>query len=286
MSSSPSLREVRALVRLLDDPDATVQASVQERLHALGRDALPALRTLRDEVAPEQRQQVDRLVHTLHVRDVETAWHATLNAEDTSLERGAFLLALYRFPQLDIPSCQERLDAWAERVRPDVEAAQGAKRAIVLAEFVSDTLGFTGNREQYYDPNNSYLNRVLDRRVGIPISLSVVVLLLAKRVDLPICGVNMPAHFLVKYAGPGGELYLDPFNDGAIIQKEECVRFLLKAGVRAHPRFLSCASPADILLRMGRNVLAIAEETNQKETAAELSRLLAPHDPTVEIEDD
>lgn len=96
----------------------------------------------------------------------------------------------------------------------------------------------------------------------------------------------MPAHFLVKYAGPGGELYLDPFNDGAVIQKEECVRFLLKAGVRTHPRFLACASPTDILLRMGRNLLSIAKETHQTETVAELSRLLGPHDPTVECEDE
>ena len=278
--------ELRALLHLLDDPDPEVQASVEQRLNELGRDALPPLRTLRDTVPPEQQDAVDTLVHDLHMRDVGTAWHATLNAEPVDLERGAFLLALYRFPQLDISSYQAQLDDWAEQVRPAVHSKNGARRAIVLAEFVSETLGMTGNRDHYYDPNNSYLNRVMERRVGIPISLSVVVLLLAHRLDLPLCGVNMPAHFLVKYAGPGGEVYLDPFNDGAIVQKDECVRFLLKAGVRTHPRFLSCAAPTDILLRMGRNLLAIANESEQVQMVTELSHLLAPHDPTVDVADD
>ena len=281
-----STDELRALLHLLDDPDPTVQGSVQERLAHLGRDALPGLRALRDTVPAEQRSTVDDLIHTLHLRDVETAWHATLNANPVHLERGAFLLALYRFPQLDIAAYQEQLDHWADEVRPAVEAATGAQRALVVSEFMADTLEFTGNRDHYYDPNNSYLNRVIDRRTGIPISLSVVLLLLARRLDLPLCGVNMPAHFLVKYAGPGGELYLDPFNDGAVVQKDDCVRFLLKAGVRAHPRFLACASATDTLLRMGRNLLAIARESDQKQTGAELARLLGPHDPSVEVEND
>ena len=252
--------ELRALLHLLDDPDPDVQASVEQRFNELGRDALPPLRALRDTASPEEKDVIDTLVHDLHLRDVETAWHATLNADAVDLERGAFLLALYRFPQLDIPAYRAQLDDWADQVRPAVQAETGARRALVLSEFVSETLEMTGNRDHYYDPNNSYLNRVMERRVGIPISLSVLVLLLARRLDLPLYGVNMPAHFLVKYAGPGGELYLDPFNDGAIVQKDECVRFLLKAGVRTHPRFLSCAAATDILLRMGRNLLAIANE--------------------------
>lgn len=279
-------REVKALVQLLDDPDPDVQDSVRSRLDELGRAALPTLRDVRDRVDSSLRDEIDHVVQTLHFRDVRTAWNAVLSQEAVSLERGAFLLALYRFPQLDIEAYQEQLDDLAEEARPAVEAATGAARARQLAEVMTEQFGFSGNREHYYDPNNSYLNQVLDRRLGIPISLSTVYLLLARRLDLPACGANVPVHFLVKYAGPGGELFLDPFNNGDVVPKEDIVRFLLKAGIRPVPMYFQCAETTDILLRMARNLLAIAEDTNQTQTARDLRRLIAPHDPDLEIDDD
>lgn len=278
-----SPEEVEALVRLLDDPNATVQASVRDRLDELGPRAVPHLMTVRDEADEATRPLIDDAIRHLHFGRIHEAWSLVMDAPEVNLERGAFLLALYRFPDLDIPAYREKLDAFAERARPEIESTSGVERAFALASFMVDTLGFSGNAEHYYDPNNSYLNRVIDRRLGIPISLSVVYLLLGKRLGLPVYGVNMPAHFLVGSADERGEaVYLDLFKDGKYVSKEACIRFLLKAGIKPRPAYFQPADAKSILLRMVRNLLAIAQEADQTRVAEDLTQLLAPWDPNIE----
>jgi regulator of sirC expression with transglutaminase-like and TPR domain len=279
---SSSFPEVDALIRLLDDPDDDVQASVHARLDELGHHAVPPLMAARDEADASLRPLIDSAIHDLHFEHVQRAWSLVMNASTVNLERGAFLLALYRFPGLDIPAYRATLDEWAEEARPAVQHARGVERAFALAEMMYDPLGFAGNEEQYYDPNNSYLNKVIDRRLGIPISLSVVYLLLGERLNLPVYGVNLPAHFLVKYVDDHGEAYIDLFSGGEYVSKEACLRFLLKAGVKPRPSYFQAADERAILLRMGRNLLAIAHETKQSQMADDLTALLAPWDPSLE----
>lgn len=281
-SSDPTPTEIEALVRLLDDPDADVQSSVQARLSELGPEALPALMDARDAADEPLQPLIEEVIHDLHFHHVQRAWTLVMNAPEVDLERGAFLLALYRFPGLDIPAYRDQLDAFANEARPAVTAAQGVERAFVLAHVLCDTLGFQGNEEHYYDPNNSYLNQVIERRLGIPISLSVLFLLLGERLGLPVYGVNLPAHFLVKYVDEHGEAYIDLFNGGEYVSKEACIRFLLKAGVKPRPVYFQAAGATEILLRMGRNLLAIARETGQAQMEEDLTTLLAPWDPSLE----
>jgi len=275
----PTSTEIKALVQLLDDPDAEVQTSVRARLEELGREALPDLRVVRKAADDALRDRIDDVVHELHLDDLEQAWHAVMGSEEIDLERGAFLIALYRYPTLDIPAYRQKLDAIAEQARPHIDAAEGVEQATELASVLADDLGFTGNRDQYYDPSNSYLNRVIDRRVGIPITLSVLYVLVGQRLGLPVAGVNLPAHFLAKYEGRHGEVFIDPFNDGEVISKESCVRFLLKAGIRPLPFYFQAADPKDVLLRMLRNLVAIAEESGRKQMVTELRHLMEPYDP-------
>lgn len=279
---STSAEEINALARLLDDPDDDVQASVQARLGELGPQAVPELLAARDSADASLRPLIDSAIHDLHFDHVREAWTLVMDAPEVNLERGAFLLALYRFPGLDIPPYRRRLDEFADQACPEVEHATGVERAFALAEVMCDTLGFSGNEEHYYDPNNSYLNQVIDRRLGIPISLSVVYLLLGERLNLPVYGVNLPAHFLVKYVSENDEVYLDLFNGGEYVSKEACLRFLLKAGVKPRPVYFQAADPKHILLRMGRNLLAIAHETDQQQMAEDLIDLLAPWDPSLD----
>jgi regulator of sirC expression with transglutaminase-like and TPR domain len=279
------MSEIESLVRLLDDPDRAVQSSVRARLEELGRDALPELRSARAAADADLRDQIDEVVHDLHLEDLQQAWHSVMGSTPVDLERGAFLIALYRYPTLDIPTYQQQLDDIAEEARPRVASETGPMQGVELARFLADDLGFTGNRDHYYDPSNSYLNRVLDRRLGIPISLSVIYVLVGQRLDLPVAGVNLPAHFLAKYEGQAGEVFLDPFNDGEVISKESCVRFLLKAGIRPLPFYFRAAAPRDVLLRMMRNLLAVAKEAGQTQTVEELTALMAPYDPEIDASD-
>ena len=271
-------RELDALIHLLDDPSQDVQQAVRTRLGELGRDALPRFRRAQQSASEPLRSRIAEAAHDLHVSLVVQAWTDVMYQPEPDLEHGAFVLALYRYPDLDIPAYRARLDALAGQVRPRSDGVEGYERSETLTRFLFEEHGFWGNHEDYYDPDNSYINRVIDRRTGIPISLSVVYLLLARRLGLPIYGVNMPAHFVVKYIDEKDEVFLDLFNGGVPFTKEAGVRSLHKVGISPHPEYFDIARPQEILLRMVRNLVHIARDAGQQQTLDDLLRLLEPWD--------
>jgi regulator of sirC expression with transglutaminase-like and TPR domain len=121
-------------------------------------------------------------------------------------------------------------------------------------------MGFRGNTENYNDPRNSFFNDVLERRVGIPITLSAVYLEVARRVSFPIVGVGMPGHFLVKYVDREQELFLDPFNNGDLLTRDDCARRFTQMFGDSQPfseQMLAAVSPRQMLFRMLNNLKAI-----------------------------
>ncbi len=268
--------EVDALIELLDDPSETVKRAVEARLLELGGAALPRLRSAEAAAEEPLRTHIAATAHTLHMTALEQAWAALMAQPDPDLEQGVFLLARYRDPGLDVASYRALLDDLARQVRAHVEGAHGFERAEILARFMFNHLGFTGNHKAYYDPNNSYLDQVLDRRTGIPISLSVVFLLLGRRLGLPVYGVNMPAHFVVKYQDDQGEVFMDIFNGGVPFKKEAAMRSLLNVDIRPQPQYFRAATVSEILLRMVRNLVHIARDAGHEQPYRDLRRLLDP----------
>lgn len=274
--------EVGALIALLDDPDPGVQKAVDRRLAEMGPQALPCMRRALQSAAHPMRTILAEKIHALHLTDVEQAWNLIMEMPFPDLERGAFLLARYRYPDVQPGAYGSLLDEMAESARKHISGSSGVAKATALCSYFCHELGFQGNQEQYYDENNSYLNWVLDHRRGIPVSLSAVYLLLGRRLDLPVFGVNMPGHFLVKYEDRQSEFYLDLFNGGTAVARSEWVHFLVTAGIRPRPSFFAAADSRTILLRMARNLAAIAYQTNEPQVLADLNRLLEPWDVDVD----
>lgn len=181
-----------------------------------------------------------------------------------ALATGALLIAAHACPTLDLEAVLARLQSMAEtvrsRLRPDISATE---TLIALNHFLFDELGFRGNAGDYYDPRNSYLNEVLERRLGIPISLAVLYIDLGRRLGLALDGISFPAHFLVRCRLRGGVVFLDPFHRGASLSEAELRRRL--AGGEGAPavdeaRLQAALRPAtvpEILARMLRNLRAI-----------------------------
>jgi regulator of sirC expression with transglutaminase-like and TPR domain len=189
----------------------------------------------------------------------------------------ALLIAQEEYPHLDVDAYLRRLDGLADEVRASIAAAgDPAAKVTRLNRFLFEEQGFAGNSASYYDPRNSYLNDVLDRRTGIPISLSVIYCEVARRVDLPMCGVSFPGHFLTKYAGDP-EIIVDAFF-GTVITIDEC-RQRLEAiyGPKAQfdARLLRPATPREILVRMLSNLKQVYVERRDLERAlASVDRIL------------
>jgi regulator of sirC expression with transglutaminase-like and TPR domain len=174
------------------------------------------------------------------------------------LAEAALLMACEEYPQLEISPYLDKLDHMAEVTQELLRSDNSPVQTIeTINGVLFETFGFRGNTEDYYDPRNSFFNDVLDRRVGIPITLSTVYLEVARRLNFPIVGVGMPGHFIVKYADRKDEFFLDPFNRGEILTHDECrERIQEKYGdsLEFNERFLARVTNRQILWRMLNNL--------------------------------
>lgn len=192
---------------------------------------------------------------------------AALDAEAIPLDRAALVMALEEYPELDIPAYLKRIDGLAARAevligidRSPVNVIEGINEALFIQE------GLRGNSDDYYDPRNSYLNQVLDRKLGIPISLSLLYMEVAKRIGFSIQGIGFPGHFLVKHAAGKKEIIVDPFNLGRILTWNDCQELLdkiYKESVTMNASLLQPMEKRTILTRMLFNLKSIYTQKEQ-----------------------
>jgi regulator of sirC expression with transglutaminase-like and TPR domain len=190
---------------------------------------------------------------------------AAAEGPEDELAPAALLLGRIDYPRLDVSRYLDHLDALGAdaRARLTFEAAPSdpRDRIATLNSFLFEELGFAGNRDEYEDPRNSFLNQVLERRTGIPISLAVVYIEVARRAGLRIQGVNFPGHFLLRYThAPGSrgkDLIIDAFNGGALLSERDCRELLREQvgeDVPFHRQLLAPARKRQILFRMLGNL--------------------------------
>jgi regulator of sirC expression with transglutaminase-like and TPR domain len=199
--------------------------------------------------------------------------------ERCDLGRAALTIARIAYPALDVARYLAELDGLADGVRPRCTRSMAPEDAVAeLMAHVFETCGFHGNRDDYYDPRNSFLNDVLERRTGIPISLSVVLIETAARLGLPLEGVGFPGHFLVRVVGSAGPVLRDPFFGGRVVGDDELLtRFRAASGERAPavpPEALERAGTPAILARLLRNLLRVFAEREDHAHALETVDLL------------
>lgn len=208
---------------------------------------------------------------------VDFASFAALPDERLDVLTGALLIARDEYPGLDIARERARVEALAAPLGR-LEGARAEAQATRLAEHLFGNLGFRGNADQYYDPKNSFLNDVLDRRLGIPITLSVLYTEVARRAGVACSGVGFPGHFLVRIETEFGEpLIVDPFGSGRLIGRET-LESMLPQGARLDRNTLAPARSRSILQRMLANLKGIYA------TRGELSRLLLVLSRTLELD--
>ena len=203
------------------------------------------------------------------------------------LAEAALLMACEEYPQLEISPYLDQLDEIADAARPHVrQSASPMDNAVVLNEVLFDRFGFKGNSDDYYDPRNSFFNDVLDRRLGIPITLSAVYIEVAQRLKFPIWGVGLPGHFIVKYMDPTQEFFLDPFYGGAIMTVEDCRERLASTygdKLEFSDRLLARATPRQILTRMLLNLKKIyldSQSFDKGLAIVDMMLMVAPDDIT------
>jgi regulator of sirC expression with transglutaminase-like and TPR domain len=178
-----------------------------------------------------------------------------------NLAEAALLVAAEEYLELDVRSYLVRLDEMGFALRQRLEEEPRPERAVMaLNHYLFQEQGFRGNVEQYYDPRNSYLNEVLDRRTGIPITLSTVYMEVAQRAGLEVEGVGLPGHFVVRIRTPIQSLLVDPFHGGTLLTEKDCQERLdriFSGKVKLEPKMFEPCRRKDMLERLLRNLKAI-----------------------------
>jgi len=226
-------------------------------------------------------------------KDLVAALTDAANAPGTGLAQAALVIARIEYPKLDVEAYLAKLDAMGELARRAIEGhvdSTGDRSTLAcirgVNKYLFDDMHFVGNREKYEDPRNSCLNEVLDRRTGIPITLSVVYMEIARRAGVQIDGVNFPGHFLVRCPDAerrGSGLIIDPFHGGALLSEHDC-RLLLQRHVGSEVAFnkslLAPTTRMQIIARMLLNLKRIYVHMRSFPQARDVTELLLAVTPS------
>jgi regulator of sirC expression with transglutaminase-like and TPR domain len=263
-----------ALMILLADEDPSVYRAIRAKILSCGPEVVGWLKTHALSREPIIRRRVVEMLRVFGQHDADNDFLAfCLNhGDDLDIERGAWLLSRTQYPEINVGAI---LDAFAQDLRvrlggsTDVELILGT-----INDYLFDEQKFRGNEFDYFDPENSYLSRVLDRRMGNPISLCLVYILIGKRLRLPIVGIGMPGHFLARYQCSTTEMFIDAFNRGKLLRKADCIKYLMQSSHGFQEQYLGPASPRRMLSRMCANLHQIFVHRDQADEAARFQRYL------------
>jgi len=261
-----------ALLNLLADEDGAVYRPVREKILSYGSGVINWLQphTLSNDPALRRRAQ-DIIWHFgRQTADNRFLGFCLKHGEEFELEEGVWLLAQTQYPDINVEAYQALLDSFAAELRERLDLTREPKEVLTrINNYLFEELGFSGNEENYYDPENSYLNRVIDRRTGNPINLSLLYMLLARRLRLPVTGIGLPGHFICRHQTSAAEIFIDAFNGGKFLSKADCVQYLAHANYSLRDDCLAPVSSRRMLLRICGNLhqtylqLQRAEETTR-----------------------
>ncbi|HHY85149.1 MAG TPA: hypothetical protein GYA07_06395 [Verrucomicrobia bacterium] len=270
--------EQAALLKLLGDDDSNVYQAVRARILASGPATCEWLRPHAVSNDPVLRRHVTEILRHFDLQSADDEFLAFClkHGEEFDLEKGAWLLARTAYPDINIEAYQALLDSYAAELRERIASsgAEGEPMLVRINQYLFRELGFCGNEKNYYDPENSYLNRVLDRRTGNPINLCLLYILIARRLQLPVVGIGLPGHFICRYQSSSSEIYIDPYNRGQLLTKADCIHYLQRGNYSLSDDFLGPVSARRMFMRICSNLHQIYAEMQAADHVTRLQRYL------------
>ena len=248
--------EREAFLSLLDDTSPAVRRALLLRFSVLGPASAPFLQTVARGSNRVLARHAAWFLEELKFSDPVAEFRGFIRSLNYELESGALLLARTVSPRLDAGDCCTQLDKIAARCRElIVEPSTAREKCRVLNRVLFHEWGFHGNVENYTDPRNSFLDQVLERRTGIPLSLSIVYLLVAERLALELEPVGLPGHFIVGCFADDLPFFIDPFDRGVFRDAEEIFELLRANKIKPKASDLAPTPVREVLCRSCRNLV-------------------------------
>jgi len=281
------------MVSLLDDPDPEIYRRVQQDLDALGVHAVAQLEELwiqTEEV--KERRSLEKVIHRLQWNDIQCHLTAWLEGDRSDLLSALCIIARYQYPNLDEQAVRQTLQAIRIEVWMGLNEQMTALEQVRHLNFVLFRVHkFRGNTDEYLNPNNNFINKVLETRKGNPLMVGLVYMLIAQKLDLPIYGVNLPQHFVLAYLEQGSYsgqnksedfqhesyrrplFYINAFNMGSVFGKRDVDQFLKMVQVEPKDQFYRACTNTEILLRLCANLESSYRDAEEFHKISEIKQL-------------
>lgn len=279
-----SEQEIKALVKLLDDPDDQIYQQVSDQLKSQGYDVIPTLEQAWERSFNEKIQtRLESLIQEIQFNSATTILGKWVREGGQNLFEGAFLVAKHQYPELSFDYYNQKL----EEIKRDVwlelnENLTALEKVRIINHVFFKIYGFSSNAANFYAPQNNYINHVLETKKGNPITLSILYSSLAQKLDIPIYGVNLPKNFIVAYKNaftrkedPQNQVlfYINPFNKGAILGKKEIDYFIKQQALKPRKEYYLPCSHIEIIQRLINNLIYSYDRLGYPDKIKELNQL-------------
>jgi regulator of sirC expression with transglutaminase-like and TPR domain len=275
--------EINALIKLLDDPDEEVYEHVEQKLLEYGYEVVEFLEnTWEKSLDGLLQDRIEHIVHQIQFNTVKEDLNLWYLSGAFDLLQGALIVNRYQYPDLDEQKVINQLEEIKREIWISLQYEMSSLEKIKLVNHVIyQQFGFSGNTKNHHDPQNSYLNQVLDSKKGNQITLAIIYSSIAQKLDLPVYGINLPQHFILGYMDESRQdgnnngvlFYINAFNKGNIFGKHDVDQFLRQLNLKPYPEYYLPCSNINIIRRVIRNLITAYENLGQEEKVKELNIL-------------
>ncbi len=287
MTSEDKIRKMEALVSLIDEPDPDIFRDISLDIHSHGTEIIPFLEHAWEaQHIPEIQKRIESVIHQIQFDQLCTDLKTWLDEGARNLLEGIIILARYQCPDLQEDEIEYELaklrkDIWIE-LNDNLTALEQIK---VFNYVFYEIHGFYGNINDYHDPDNSFINKVIETRTGNPLSLGIIYMLLAQSLDLPVHGINLPEHFVLAYTGTTLNpdtleysesnilFYINAFSRGNVFAVKDIEVFLKQLKLEPKPSYFKPCTNKDIVLRMLHNLMFAYRKTAEDGKSKEIEFL-------------
>lgn len=281
-----NIKELKALISLLDEPDALVLNQVREKIQAYGTEAVPALEEAWEQsFDPVLQERIEGIIHRIQIDDLYADIHSWAELRNDDLLNGFLLAARYQYPDLDTSKIIKQVgqivqDVWLE-LNSNLTALEKIK---VVNHILFDVHKFRGNKSNIHSPDNLYFNLLLESKKGNPLSIGIFYIILARSLKLPVYGVDLPNHFVLAYmnvdqqqgedAQAGDALfYINPFNRGTLFTHNEIEAYVKQMKLKPSDDYFRPCDNITIMRRVFGELIDLHEKQGNERKAEELKRL-------------
>ncbi|MDA7768249.1 transglutaminase-like domain-containing protein [Flavobacteriales bacterium] len=272
---------LKALIDLLEDPDKEVYKTVKNELIDQGTDIIPNLEDAWEKNFNSLTQdRVEEIIREIQFNSLIAELKSWIASPKNLLE-GWLIISRYQYPELKIISFEEELNKIAEEAKSSIKKYDSDLEKISTLNYILfNKYGFRGNMRNFHSPENSFINDVIENKKGNPLSLSIIYIYICQKIGLPICGVNMPKHFIVGFESDNHfdidsiKFYINPFSRGTILNRQDLEKFLKREKIKESSKYFSPCSNKEILKRLINNLLHSYTYRSKKEKAEDMVTFL------------